>query len=119
MTGQTQQGSRALRLKRLGVMRFIHHQQRSRRRKGVGQPSPAHQLKLNPKGLGFAAPVGMKSDGSYHKQAHLGAAHQGTGRQQGRESLPQTHLIGQNGTATGQEPTDPGALMTQGTTAIF
>ena len=51
MTRQPQQGSRALCLKGLGVMRFIHDQQRSRRREGVGQPSPTHQLKLNPKGL--------------------------------------------------------------------
>ena len=51
MTGQTQQGGRALRLKRLGVVRFIHHQERSRWWQGVGKPSPTHQLKLNPKGL--------------------------------------------------------------------
>ena len=51
MTGQTQQGSRALRLKRLGVVRFIHHQERPRWWQGVGKPSPTHQLKLNPKGL--------------------------------------------------------------------
>ena len=101
MTGQAQQGSRALRLKRLGVMRFIHHQQRSGRRQGVGQASPTRQGKINPKGLGFPAPVGMEADGSHHKQPHLSAAHQSTGCQKGRERFPQSHLVGENRTATG------------------
>ena len=61
----------------------------------------------------------MEADRSHHKQPHLSAAHQGTGRQQGRESFPQTHLVSENRATTGQEPTGPGALMAQGTTAIF
>ena len=60
----------------------------------------------------------MKTNRSHHKQPHLSAAHQGTGRQQGCEGLSQTHLIRQNSATTGQEPTDPGALMAQRATTI-
>ena len=61
----------------------------------------------------------MQADGSHHQQPQLSAAHQGTGRQQSCEGLPQPHLIGQNGAATGQEPADPGALMAQRPTTIL
>jgi hypothetical protein len=61
----------------------------------------------------------MQTDGSHHKQPHLSAAHQGTGRQQSCKGLSQPHLIGQNGAATGQEPTDTGALMAQRATTIL
>ena len=61
----------------------------------------------------------MQANGSHHQQPQLSAAHQGTGRQQSCEGLPQPHLIGQNGAATGQEPADPGALMAQRPTTIL
>ena len=61
----------------------------------------------------------MQADGSHHQQANLSAAHEGTSRQQGCKGLPQPHLIGQNGTTTGQKPTDAGALMAKRATAIL
>ena len=35
------------------------------------------------------------------------------------DAVTQSHLIGQNSTATGQEPADPGALMAQRLTTIL
>ena len=61
----------------------------------------------------------MQANGSHHQQPQLSTAHQGTGRQQSCKGLPQPHLIGQNGAATGQEPADPGALMAQRPTTIL
>ena len=63
--------------------------------------------------------MGVQPNGSHHEQTHFGTAHQSSGRQQGCEGFSQAHFVGQNGTATGQEPTDPGALMTKRATAIL
>mgnify|MGYP007048713540 CR=1 FL=1 len=118
MACQTQQGSRAFRPDRLSEMGLIHQEHGAGRRQIPRQPGPAGQRNGETDGIRLLTPVAMKPDGRDHQNSHLHAADHGAGRQQSRQRLSQTHLIGQQGTPSRQQPAHTAALMPQRLTTI-
>ena len=108
----------ALRLHRLGVVRFIHHHDGARFGKFAGQACPAVQTQLKINGRRFPLPVGMQPHRGDNQKAQRNHPQQRSRCQQRGERFTEPHLVGEKRSPTGEEPTGTGSLMGKRPAAI-